>query len=310
MLLIDDKDILEISVMADMDMDSMYQKKVVNDRIYIQGILEDMEICMVPEKIGGSEVAGIEDFAFAERRQLQSVSLPENILKIGAHAFYNCRSLRSVSLYDGVTDIGDGAFKNCYSLHTLNLVRKHNHTKCLKGILLEINNEIIVNITCEDGTASLLFPYYMHNYVEDTPARIINQVTEGCGVRYRECIGSEDINYSEYDRIFLSAIHTDIQDASARLAMGRLKYPYRLSKKAEHMYRQYLYEGRFGIAEGFIKDENYEYLKELVNMKLFDADDMRRCIDMCRTSANMEALGILLECQRELYGTARKVFEL
>lgn len=76
------------------------------------------------------------------------------------------------------------------------------------------------------------------------------------------------------------------------------------------MYWQYLYEGRFGIAEGFIKDENYEYLKELVNMKLFDADDMRQCIDACRTSANMEALGILLECQRELYGTARKVFEL
>ena len=68
---------------------------------------------------------------------------------------------RKSSLYDGIVDIGDGAFKNCYLLKEIDIVRITNHTKTLKGILSEVNNELTVTIHYNDGISkpnfSILF---------------------------------------------------------------------------------------------------------------------------------------------------------
>ena len=66
----------------------------------------------------GTKVIGYYEGAFAECTSLQSVVLPDSVMKIGYRAFSGCTSLQSVVIPDGVTYIGDYAFSGCTSLQS------------------------------------------------------------------------------------------------------------------------------------------------------------------------------------------------
>lgn len=286
-----------------------FEYRFCGNGVYITGYSENEQICRVPENIDGKVVVGVDKFAFSEQGQLREIFFPDTIERIGAHAFYNCRMLKTIHMADGVTDIGDGAFKNCHEIAVFDIIRKRADSKCLKGILSEVNNEVEVTLRYGDGIAKLIFPYYLYNYEENTPARIINQVTEGSGVRYRECITGTDVNYAEYDRIFEDAMHIDVLDASWHIACLRLKYPYKLADEAQRRYRKYLRDNGPALAMQMIEQEKYDSLKDFLSMKLLDNDDLGKCIDMAREKSRMEGLGILLEYRKEEYGTRKKKFE-
>lgn len=286
-----------------------FEYRPCGDGIYIKGYSGNGQICRVPDNIDGKAVTGIDKFAFSEHRELREIYLPETVQRIGAHAFYNCRVLKAVNMADKVVDIGDGAFKNCYEIAVIDIIRKGDDSKCLKGILSEVNNEVEVTLHYDDGEAKIIFPYYLYNYEENTPARIINQVTEGSGIRYRECVTGEDVNYAEYDRIFEDAMHIDVLDASWKIACLRLKYPYKLADKARSCYKKYLKDNRLALTMQMIEQEKYDNLKDFLSMKLLDNDDLGKCIDMVREKSQMEGLGILLEYRKEEYGTRKKKFE-
>ncbi len=93
----------------------------------------------------------IKSYAYSEQRELKEINILQTVKSIGTHAFYNCRNLRKISLYDAIIDIGDGAFKNCYLLKEIDIIRITNHTKTLKGILSEVNNELTVTIHYNDS---------------------------------------------------------------------------------------------------------------------------------------------------------------
>lgn len=286
----------------------MFKTRQQGNYVYITEYTGEDNACVVPAIIDGMQVVGVDKFAFSDKRQLKYIELPESVESIGAHAFYNCRSLESITLGDGVVDIGDGAFKNCYNISNIKILRTHNHTRCLKGILSEVNNETTVTIKYEDGMAKVVFPYYLDNYEENTPARIITQVTSGSGVRYRECITGEDINYAEYDKIFLQAMHIDVQEAAIKIAMGRINNPYRLSDAAMNQYKTYLYDNRIELIMKLIREEQYQDLKEFLDMKLIDNEDLKYCINKAREESLMEGLGIMLAFQRDNYGATKRVF--
>ena len=48
--------------------------------------------------------------------EIESISIPNHITRIGKHAFRNCENLSSVDIGDSVVKIGDNAFKNCTKL--------------------------------------------------------------------------------------------------------------------------------------------------------------------------------------------------
>jgi len=64
----------------------------------------------------GSNVTGINAFAFASCYSLETITLPNSITTIGSDAFYDCRSLVSVVIPNSITSIGQMAFSVCYSL--------------------------------------------------------------------------------------------------------------------------------------------------------------------------------------------------
>ena len=277
--------------------------------LFISEYSGNYESFLVPQQINEKNITGIEKFAFSEHRELVEIFLPDTLTEIGAHAFYNCRSLKKIVMGDGIYDIGDGAFKNCARICEIDITRKTDNTRCLKGILSEVNNEVLVTIHYEDGDSKLIFPYFLHNYEENTPARIINQITEGAGVQYRESIGTEDVNYLEYDSLFETGRNIDVHDASWKIAYYRLSFPYRLAERAERQYREFLAQNKFELVSKLIEAEDYDELKGFLAMPVFQREDFYQCIETARQRRQMEGLGILLEYQKEHYGAERKKFE-
>lgn len=75
----------------------------------ITGYTGDDSILAIPSYIDGIKVTGIADDAFSSDT-LESIVLPEGIVKIGWFAFKECPSLRNVTVPDTVTSIGYSAF--------------------------------------------------------------------------------------------------------------------------------------------------------------------------------------------------------
>lgn len=59
--------------------------------------------------------------AFALCRSLITLTLPDTVKDIKAHAFQNCTNLLSLNIPDSVTHIGHAAFKQCYSLKSITI---------------------------------------------------------------------------------------------------------------------------------------------------------------------------------------------
>lgn len=58
----------------------------------------------------------IDDNAFSDCANLESVKLPDTIKKIGYSSFLNCNKLKSINLPESLEIIDDISFWNCYEL--------------------------------------------------------------------------------------------------------------------------------------------------------------------------------------------------
>ena len=74
---------------------------------------------VVPDKLGGKEVSGVGNMAFANLKDIESVELPEKISEINFGAFQGCTSLISFVIPQNVTSIGDSTFNGCTSLKSV-----------------------------------------------------------------------------------------------------------------------------------------------------------------------------------------------
>lgn len=68
---------------------------------------------VLPERLDGHSVIAVADRAFAGCQSLQSVTLPEGVLRVGWFAFSGCTGLTCVTLPESVTSIGYEAFAYC-----------------------------------------------------------------------------------------------------------------------------------------------------------------------------------------------------
>lgn len=67
----------------------------------------------IPEEIENAPVVEIAPSAFYSCYNLQSVSIPENVIDIGDYAFYECQSLTSILLPKNVKKLGEYSFAEC-----------------------------------------------------------------------------------------------------------------------------------------------------------------------------------------------------
>ena len=76
------------------------------------------------KKISLAGIKTIDNSAFRNCRDLNSVNFGEGLLSIGSYAFYNCPNIETVSLPESLTTINSGAFKECSKLTSIDIPNK------------------------------------------------------------------------------------------------------------------------------------------------------------------------------------------
>ena len=82
---------------------------------------ETVTEAVIPSEIYGVPVTAIGDYAFNQRSDLASITIPNTVTTIGRQAFGACRSLTQVVLPDSVTSLGQGVFSGCSGLTSVTL---------------------------------------------------------------------------------------------------------------------------------------------------------------------------------------------
>lgn len=94
-----------------------YQYKVVGGEAWITGYKGSEVEILIPSKIGGYPVVGIDSYAFYYYGcKLVSVIIPGGVREIGAYAFGNIDTLVRIDLPHSVESIGEYAFFDCDAL--------------------------------------------------------------------------------------------------------------------------------------------------------------------------------------------------
>ena len=251
-----------------------YEYVVTPEGVTIVGFEGEAQTLQLPELFcidgGQVPVVRLAPYAFYNHRELQLISLPKTVSGIGYHCFFDCRNLETIQLSDTVTEVEDGAFKNCEKLSRAEIRMFCHRSTCMKGILREQNKQMEFRLYHEwmgqkpVPEARLIMPMYQLDFEANVEARIINQITYGSGIHYRECVTEKDVDYAAYDRLFKVAGLQDTVETLAQLSADRLLYPYQLGQDARAAYLAYLEEHLEQIAEWACGQERRDVLSSLL----------------------------------------------
>ncbi len=286
---------------------------MIGDAIEIEQYTGDESIVSIPETVEGKRVTSVKKYAFRECRGINEVILPDSIETIGSHAFYNCRRLKKITLSDRAADIGDGAFKNCDELSFVSMNMQLMKSGCIKGILEEINHEILFEFIYpeENGEikSRIVFPKYMYQYNENTSAKIVWQETLGSGMHYRECMNFDGVDYKKYDENFHVAVALESAKTAEEIALNRLWYPYQLSKGAEDKYRQYVEKNLISILNRFISEEDMERIEFLGTLAMFTEANIDDLLALAYESEKPSITGYFMNYKHQNLKREEKLFE-
>lgn len=81
---------------------------------------DDVDL-VIPERIATYPIIAIDDSAFADDDDLQSIIIPDYVVSIGENAFCSCQNLTRVHLPSGLREIARSIFDNCQSLVEINI---------------------------------------------------------------------------------------------------------------------------------------------------------------------------------------------
>ncbi len=87
---------------------------------YLMGYVGEDADLILPENYLGQDYE-IYEFAFYQRSDLTSVTIPDSVTRIGRYAFRFCDSLTQVTIRNGVESIGDYAFNGCTGLTSITI---------------------------------------------------------------------------------------------------------------------------------------------------------------------------------------------
>lgn len=241
---------------------------------------------------------------------LREIILPAGIEAIGEYAFYNCTGLARITLPAGAARIGNGAFMNCGALGRADFAAEPGEATCLPGLLAEIPRELRVSFASGGGTASLIFPEYYEESVENGPARIFEHFIRGAGYRYRQCFQGDRLDIEDYDAQFSVGKTEAGPETAARIALERLRHPFRLSEAAEGQYLFFLTEHGAEAAELLVATDDPAGLAFLAGRGVLTEKSMESAVEAAAKAERAECLSILLNERHKRFGPKEKTFDL
>ena len=87
----------------------------------VKHIKRNSKELIIPEKvdINGKEYTVVKITGNEEKKEFESVALPNSLIEIGNLAFYKCECLKEIKIPNSVKSIGNRAFSDCTNLQTV-----------------------------------------------------------------------------------------------------------------------------------------------------------------------------------------------
>lgn len=245
----------------------------------------------------------IQDYAYAENREMTVAKIPENTTCIGRHAFYNCRSLHTIYLPHGGIEIEDGAFKNCRNLSRIIMEHGEEDCTCLRDILYDMYQEVTVSISYPDGDrALLLFPRYEYEFIANEPARIFQEVGYGAGYLYQQCFYDSQVDYRRYDDLWSRACVSEELDVLGRILSYRLRFPHCLSQEANISYRTYWNHHQEELLTYYIEEQDIDSLRFFLEDEPAGHSSCRLAKKIAQDREEPQVISYLLDLERRRSG--------
>ena len=207
--------------------------------LVLSGVQDAGVALTVPDSRDGAAVRRVARGAFRELSGVRTLDFAPGIAEIGDFACYGMPDLISVSLSETLTEVGDAVFRACDALQSVHYAAPQGNFYALRALLSEPEPAFRCELKLSDGEAELYFPSFQNEFDEDTMARAIHPRIEGCGYAFRECVTRREIDFFQYDRQFERAAAAE-REVACRIAIGRLRSPYRLAEVRRKAYRDYL----------------------------------------------------------------------
>lgn len=257
---------------------------------------------VIPGMEGGMPVRSIGGHAFAGRRDLRSVRLPESLKTIRSFAFYDCPSLSEMELYNTTDDYYDGVIRQCPSLRQITVqCVKPDDFAIVREMLQDVDVTLRFRLMTGEGELRLTFPEYVSEAREDTMARAIHFSIEGAGMAYRECVGKRALDLAGYDRLLTRLTDYDFAVA-ADIAIGRLSCPLGLSEKAEKGYEEFLRDHDRKALELLIRKDAGENrtsdVKMMTQRKLIGPAALEAGLELASEEGSVAIGALLMEYRR------------
>ena len=108
---------------------------------------------------------------------------------------------------------------NCMSLREVVIHAEPSAPTCLPRLLGEYAGELDVRF---DEHARLLFPEYVEELEDLSPAHIFQRRIHGAGYSYRQCFDGGVLNFRQYDAALSELLERHDFSVAARVAVRRL----------------------------------------------------------------------------------------
>lgn len=280
----------------------------------------------IPEQLEGRPVIELAAYTFAENMEkepentsgmpcicaekLEELSLPKSVVRLGRYAFYNCIRFRRLSFYSSIAFMGAGAFTGCERLSVLHM-QEAEGASCLQEILADLKQAVQVRIYREaECRCELVYPEFFEEAEENTPARIINTVTHGMGIQYRNAFRSTKVIFAEYDKLFeVGKYNVDLINV-IEMAIGRLRYPTELEESAGKAYADFLQQHMETAAEALLEREESQKLQWLAEEFITNGEQAELLIQTAVNRQETEMVSRLVDIKHRRFPEKKKKFSL
>ena len=258
--------------------------------------------------LGGAEAAEWDN------RSITALTLPKGLQNVGDYALMNLRSMETLRFFDGIQSFGSAAFMNCRCFSRLELTRTDaRQGPALSSVVRNLQQELDVTVYRPDGSVlRLIFPEYIENYTENTPAHHFELKIIGGGYAYHSVFRDKALHIPDYDALWRDYIAQEHDDLSAlRLAYYRLRFPVELGGQAREQYAAFLRQNSPDALRFAMREKDMQGFRMLLEPVSPDAGVLEAALEEARSLRLTEATALLLEKRRvrPAAGRARK-FEL
>ena len=252
-------------------------------------------------------VRQIGNYAFYGLYQLQEISFPSTMQKIGWGMFNSCRMVNRLtfSLMSERGNMGSGyglkaGAAYAHSEGETVLTDQKLTPPILKEIVDSLSNEIDVIIEKEGKELyRLRFPAYYEEGKENTPARIIEIIYHGTGHQYRNCFLNRVLQFDRYDEIFPLAAAQEAPSTDVHLILNRLRSGPLVKEEPLRRYLDYLRLENSTMMDVILSDREFD---PVCTLRMLDEREYftSKVLDVSIQTASAKGMSAVVSCLMEI----------